>query len=71
METEQSKLQALSLAPESEARTSCEFDFSGLALPVPLEFADADSLQDVPLDVFDESSSPVMDLRDNGTCTSN
>lgn len=33
---------------------SCEFDFSALALPVPLEFADTDSLQDVPIDVFED-----------------
>ena len=59
---QQNKLEALSPAPESEARTSCEFDFSGLALPVPLEFADADSLQDVPLDVFDERTSPTLPL---------
>lgn len=65
---QQNKLQAISPAPESEARTSCEFDFSGLALPVPLEFADADSLQDVPLDVFDENSSPVLDICESGTC---
>lgn len=38
----------------SDKQTSCEFDFSALALPVPLEFADSDSLQDVPLDVLDD-----------------
>jgi len=39
---------------------SCEFDFSALALPVPLEFADTDSLQDVPIDVFeDEDVTPA------------
>ena len=40
----------------SETGTSGEFNFSGLALPVPLEFADTDSLQDVPIDVFDDDS---------------
>lgn len=60
----------MSPAPESEAKMSCEFDFSGLALPVPLEFADTDSLQDVPVDVFDEDSMPLqLELNDNRTCT--
>ncbi|XP_059351818.1 diacylglycerol kinase eta-like isoform X3 [Daphnia carinata] len=53
----QAKLNAISPVPDaSETRTSCEFDFSALALPVPLEFADTDSLQDVPIDVFDEDT---------------
>lgn len=43
----------------SDKQTSCEFDFSALALPVPLEFADTDSLQDVPVDVLDED--PALD----------
>lgn len=48
-------MNAISPIPDaSETRTSCEFDFSALALPVPLEFADTDSLQDVPIDVFDD-----------------
>lgn len=51
------KLNAISPVPDaSETRTSCEFDFSALALPVPLEFADTDSLQDVPIEVFDEEA---------------
>ena len=51
----QTKLNAISPVPDtSETGTSGEFNFSGLALPVPLEFADTDSLQDVPIDVFDE-----------------
>lgn len=52
----QAKLNALSPMPDnnSETQRSCEFDFSALALPVPLEFADTDSLQDVSVDVFDE-----------------
>ena len=58
----QAKLNAISPVPDaSETRTSCEFDFSALALPVPLEFADTDSLQDVPIDVFDEET----DVREN------
>jgi hypothetical protein len=53
----QAKLNAISPVPDaSETRTSCEFDYSALALPVPLEFADTDSLQDVPIDVFDEET---------------
>ncbi|KAI9559041.1 putative diacylglycerol kise eta-like [Daphnia sinensis] len=59
----QAKLNAISPVPDaSETRTSCEFDYSALALPVPLEFADTDSLQDVPIDVFDEDTEG----RDNG-----
>lgn len=58
----QAKLNAISPVPDaSETRTSCEFDYSALALPVPLEFADTDSLQDVPIDVFDEDT----EARDN------
>ncbi|XP_046637825.1 diacylglycerol kinase delta-like isoform X3 [Daphnia pulicaria] len=58
----QAKLNAISPVPDaSETRTSCEFDYSALALPVPLEFADTDSLQDVPIDVFDEET----ESRDN------
>lgn len=49
----------------SETRTSCEFDFSALALPVPLEFADTDSLQDVPIDVFDEDADARENLPSN------
>jgi len=53
----QTKLNAISPVPDtSETGTSGEFNFSGLALPVPLEFADTDSLQDVPIDVFDDDS---------------
>nr|CAH0109075.1 unnamed protein product [Daphnia galeata] len=63
----QAKLNAISPVPDaSETRTSCEFDYSALALPVPLEFADTDSLQDVPIDVFDEETEgrdvPNMEL---------
>ena len=50
-------MNAISPVPDaSETRTSCEFDFSALALPVPLEFADTDSLQDVPIEVFDDDA---------------
>ena len=61
----QAKLNAISPVPESEARTSVEFDFSALALPVPLEFADTDSLQDVPIDIFDDDVA--MEIRDSAT----
>ena len=58
-------MNAISPVPESEARTSVEFDFSALALPVPLEFADTDSLQDVPIDIFDDDVA--MEMRDSAT----
>ena len=58
-------MNAISPVPESEARTSVEFDFSALALPVPLEFADTDSLQDVPIDIFDDDVA--MEIRDSAT----
>jgi hypothetical protein len=50
-------LNAISPFPDaSETRTSFEFDYSALALPVPLEFADTDRLQDVPIDGFDKET---------------
>ena len=62
----QTKLNAISPVPDtSETGTSCEFNFSGLALPVPLEFADTDSLQDVPIDVFDEDPESRDQLTSN------